>query len=55
MIAHKLLHGDPRLIQSQIIEYIISLRENRKLDSNSINSNIAAMKKFYDTNDIELK
>jgi hypothetical protein len=51
----QLLHGDPRLIQSQIIEYIISLRENRKLDSNSINSNIAAMKKFYDTNDIELK
>jgi hypothetical protein len=49
------IQGDPRLIQSQLIEYIIYLRENRKLGSNSINTNIAAVKKFYDTNDIELK
>lgn len=47
--------GDPRLIQSQLIEYIIYLRENRKLGSNSINTNMAAVKKFYDTNDIALK
>jgi len=44
-----------RLIQSQLIEYIIYLRENKKLGSNSINTNMAAVKKFYDTNDIELK
>lgn len=49
------IQGDPRLIQSQLIEYIIYLRENRKLGSNSINTNMAAVKKFYDTNDIELK
>jgi hypothetical protein len=49
------IQGDPRLIQSQLIEYIIYLRENRKLGSNSINTNIAAIKKFYDTNDIALK
>jgi site-specific recombinase XerD len=51
----QLIQGDPRLIQSQLIEYIIYLRENRKLGSNSINTNMAAVKKFYDTNDIELK
>lgn len=51
----QLLQGDPRLIQSQIIEYIIYLREERKLGSNSINTNIAAIKKFYETNDIDLK
>ena len=49
------IQGDPRLIQSQLIEYIIYLRENRKLGSNSINTNMAAVKKFYDTNDIALK
>jgi hypothetical protein len=49
------IQGDPRLIQSQLIEYIIYLRENRKLGLNSINTNMAAVKKFYDTNDIELK
>ena len=49
------IQGDPRLIQSQLIENIIYLRENRKLGSNSINTNMAAVKKFYDTNDIELK
>lgn len=47
--------GNPRLIQSQLIEYIIYLRGNRKLGSNSINTNMAAVKKFYDTNDIALK
>ena len=51
----QLLHGDPRLIQSQLIEYVIHLREDRKLGSNSINTNMAAIKKFYETNDIELK
>jgi integrase len=49
------IQGDARLIQSQLIEYIIYLRENRKLGSNSINTNMAAVKKFYNTNDIELK
>ena len=51
----QLLQGDSRLIQSQLIEYIIYLREERKLGSNSINTNMAAIKKFYETNDIELK
>lgn len=51
----QLLQGDLRLIQSQLIEYIIYLREDRKLGSNSINTNMAGVKKFYETNDIELK
>lgn len=34
---------------------MISLREDNKLNSATIKSRIAAVKKFYDTNDIELK
>lgn len=51
----QLLEGDPKLIQSQLIDYIISLREENKLSATTINTKMAAIKKFYDTNDIELK
>ena len=40
--CNQLLQGDPRIIQAQLIEYIIHLREEGKLLG-------------YDTNDIELK
>lgn len=51
----QLLEGDPKIIQSQLIDYIISLREENKLTANTINTKIAAIKKFYDTNDLELR
>lgn len=51
----KLLEGDPRLIESQLIEYIIYLREERKLVGGSINTVMATIRKFYDINDIELR
>jgi integrase len=49
------LFGEAALIQSQLIDYIIHLREEKKLVSKTIHSNLEALKKFYDTNDVELK
>jgi integrase len=53
--CEELLQGDPRLIQSQIIDYVIHPREELNLSSSTINNRVAAVKKFYETNDIELK
>jgi integrase len=47
--------GDPRLIQSQIIDYIVYLRDTKKLSSSSINGYSAVLKHFYEMNDIELR
>ena len=49
------LFSEPALIQSQLIDYVIYLREEKKLVSKTINSNLVALKKFYDTNDVESK
>lgn len=51
----QLLEGDPRLIQSQLIDYVIYLRQEKKLAARTINTAMAAIRKFYDTNDVELK
>ena len=51
----QLLRADPRLIQSQLIDYIIYLREKRKVVATTINTIMTAIKKFYDTNDVDLK
>lgn len=51
----QLLEGDVRLIQSQLIDYVIYLRQEQKLVARTINANMAAIRKFYDTNDIDLK
>jgi integrase len=51
----QLLEGDPRTLQQQIIDYIISLREQNKLNATTISSRVSPVKKFYETNDIELK
>lgn len=53
-IYDKLL-GEPRLVQSQIIEYVMYLREQKKLTSASIRSITSALRRFYDMNDLELK
>jgi integrase len=50
-----LLSEDPKTIQESIIDYIIYMREERKIASTSISTNVAAIRKFYDCNDIELK
>jgi integrase len=49
------LLGEPRLIQSQIIEYVIYLKEERELTSASIRSVTSALRRFYEMNDLELK
>jgi integrase len=46
---------DPKIIQQSIIDYIIYLREELKLASTTINARVAAIRKFYDCNDIELR
>ena len=51
----QLLEGDPRLLQSQVIEYILHLRNQNTLTGRSINTRLSAIQKFYETNDVELK
>jgi site-specific recombinase XerD len=53
--CNRLIEEDPKIIQSQLIDYVISLREKCKPNAATIKSRIAAVKKFYDTNNIELK
>jgi site-specific recombinase XerD len=49
-----LLKGDPRLLQSQIIDYISHLKE-KGLSGYSISTHINSIKKFYESNDIDLR
>ena len=53
--CEQLLQVDPKIIQSQLIDYVIYLREELQLSQSTINNRISAVKKFYETNDIELK
>lgn len=48
-----LLPSDPKLIQSNIIDFLIFLREKNKAP-NTIHSYLAAIKRFYDMNDVVL-
>ena len=50
-----LLQQDPKIIQSQLIEYVIYMKEELKLSRNTIYSRLSAVEKFYETNDIELR
>jgi integrase len=50
-----LLTEDPRIIEGSLIDYIIHMREELKVASATINARIAAVRKFYDCNDIELR
>jgi hypothetical protein len=50
-----LLKEDPRVIEEQLIDYVIYNREELKIASLSINSKIAPIRKFYECNDIELR
>jgi integrase len=50
-----LLTEDPKIIEGSLIDYIIHMREELKVASATINARIAAVRKFYDCNDIELR
>jgi heme oxygenase len=51
----KLLQKDPKLIASDIIDFIIYLKDHKKLAPASVGSDIAALRHFYDFNDIDLR
>ena len=42
-----LLKEDPRIVEEQLIDYVIYNREELKIASISINSKIAPIRKFY--------
>ena len=49
----KLLTSNPRMIQSRIIDFIIYCKDTKQLAPSTIRGNIAAIKHFYEMNDIE--
>ena len=49
----KLLDYDPRTLQSKIIDYIIWMKDEKKLSSSSIKTRIAALHHFYDMTEYE--
>jgi len=50
-----MLQKDFRLIASDIIDFIIYLRNEKKLVPVSMNIQIAALHHFYEMNDVDLK
>jgi hypothetical protein len=52
--VEELIRGEPKLIQSFIIEWIIDLKERRKLSYSSISLYCGALRHFYDMNDVTL-
>jgi integrase len=50
-----LLKEDPRIVEEQLIDYVIYNREELDIASNSISTKIAPIRKFYECNDIELR
>jgi site-specific recombinase XerD len=49
----KLLNYDPRVLQSKIIDYVIWMKDEKKLSSSSIKIRIAALHHFYDMAEYE--
>ncbi len=52
--TNQLLQGETKVIQSSIIDYILHLKETKKLSSQSLAVYSAALKHFYNMNDIIL-
>jgi hypothetical protein len=44
--CNQLIEEDPKTIQSQLIDYVISLREENKLNATTIRTRIAQLKNF---------
>jgi site-specific recombinase XerD len=47
-----LLRGNPKTLEQQIIEFLVEMRQVQKLSYGIINTRLAAIKKFYEMNDI---
>ena len=50
-----LLKQEPKLIQSDIIDFMVYCRDTRQLSPGTVKSYVAAVHKFYNMNDVELK
>src|SRR5215216_4365900 len=50
-----LLQDEPLLIQSRIVDFIIYCRDVKKLSPATVHVNVAAIKHFYNMNEVELK
>jgi integrase len=51
----KLLQQDPKIIASDIIDFIIHLKDQKKVSPATVNSYVAAIRHFYDMNEVDLK
>ncbi|HZD36356.1 MAG TPA: hypothetical protein VE130_14230 [Nitrososphaeraceae archaeon] len=49
----RLLDYDPRMLQSKIIDYIIWMKDEKRLSSSSIKTRIATLHHFYDMTEYE--
>jgi hypothetical protein len=49
-----LLQEPPKLIQSRIIDFIVYMKDTKKLAPATIKSYVAAIRHFYDINEIDL-
>jgi hypothetical protein len=49
----RLLDYDPRMLQSRIIDYVIWMKDEKKLSSSSIKIRLAALHHFYDMAEYE--
>src|SRR3954453_10847126 len=49
-----LVKQDTKTIEKQLIEYLVDLRRNQKLSYSSLSLRLAALRKFYEMNDIVL-
>lgn len=52
--CEELLQGDTKIIQSNIIDYILQLKDVRRLASATVATRVSALKHFYKMNDIIL-
>jgi site-specific recombinase XerD len=53
--CEKLLQQDPKIVLSDLILYVIHMKEQLKLSKSTINNRLSAVEKFYETNDVELR
>jgi hypothetical protein len=52
--VEQLFSNDPRLIESQLINYIMYMRQQEKLSYQSVHTYVKALISFYEMNDIVL-
>lgn len=51
--CEKLLELEPKQVQQKIINYVVDMRDNRKLSPNTISCRVSALQTFFQMNDIE--